>query len=100
MLPAEQGAAAHPEHNDFVVRGEETPGNFFIVNGKIGAHLYVSLSSDLCVHYSAARENVLKKAFVMEAVELPPSLSSPARDTSGMQITSGAVNIALATTGT
>lgn len=66
------GAAAQTRHNEFVVKNGLSPGYFFTATGEVGTHLYVPPGSRLFVHYSTARKNLLKEAFVMEAVEIPP----------------------------
>lgn len=67
-----RGAAAQTWHKDYAVRDGESLRYFFNATCEVKAHLYGTLGSHLFVPYSAAREKLLREAFVMPEVETPP----------------------------
>lgn len=71
LLLSGQGAETQTLHNDYAVRDEESPGYFLTVTGEVSAHLYVTPGSHLHVHYNAARQKLLREAFMTEAVKIP-----------------------------
>lgn len=67
--PTERSAEIHTAHNDFVVRDGESLEHFFTATGELGAHLYSTSKSHLCVHCSNARKELLKWTFLMDEEE-------------------------------
>lgn len=64
--------ATQTGHDDFFVKDRESPGHFFVAIDELGANIYVTPGSHLHFHYSTALKKLLKGAFVMEAVDVPP----------------------------
>lgn len=66
-----RGAAVQTEHNNFGVRDVVSPGHLIAATGKLSAHLQVTPGLHLYVHYCSPQKELLRKAFVMEAMEVP-----------------------------
>lgn len=66
-------AEAQTGHNNFVVKNGQSPRCFVTVTNEASAHLCVTLSSYICVHFSDARKKLLRKGVVMEEIGASPS---------------------------
>lgn len=60
-------------NSDFAVLDRESPGPFFTVTSEVGAHLYVFLGLNLCVHYDGAQKKLLREVVIMEEAEVLPA---------------------------
>lgn len=65
------GAKKQTEHNEFVVRGEGSPGYFSIFTDGVSVHLNTTSGLHLCVLYTAARNRLLRKALMMKEAKPP-----------------------------
>lgn len=87
-------------HSDFFVRDKESEDYFDIVTGEVNAHLYLTPGMRLFVRYSGARKKLLRKTFVVEEVETPPTVVLYAMDMCSTQLASWADSTASGTTAT
>lgn len=70
------GAEAQTMQSDIAIRDGESTVHFFVATFEESAHSYVTPSSNLSIHYSGARNMLLREAFVMEVIKIPPTFFS------------------------